>query len=118
MKKINTTLLILGLLGTAINWSCEKSIVPEEKNESIDEQKKLRLSDMLSNQIVIDWSLIAFEAVGGAAEPHALLAFTETVPPVDPAVVVMDVDVELPDQPEGNVHVYEVAPLTATIEYV
>jgi hypothetical protein len=74
MKQINKTLIILAILASAINWSCEKSIVPNEKNGSIDEQKKLRASDMLSNQIVIDWSNTAFEAVGGAAEPHALLA--------------------------------------------
>ena len=74
MKHINRSLIILGLLVSAINWSCEKSIISEEKNVSIDQQKKLRISDTYSNQIVIDWSNTAFEAVGGAAEPHALLA--------------------------------------------
>jgi hypothetical protein len=38
------------------------------------------------------------------------------LPPVFPAVVVIDVDVELPLHPEGKVHVYDVAPLTAAIE--
>jgi hypothetical protein len=38
-------------------------------------------------------------------EPHELLAMTEIVPPVGPAVAVMDVEVELPLHPEGNVHV-------------
>ena len=58
------------------------------------------------------------ESVLAVPDPQALLAFTEIVPPADPAVVVMEVEVELPDQPDGNVQVYEVAPLTAATEYV
>ena len=38
-------------------------------------------------------------------DPHELLAVTETVPPDALAVAVMDVEVELPVQPEGIVHV-------------
>ena len=37
--------------------------------------------------------------------PHELFATTEMVPPADPATAVMDVEVELPVQPAGNVHV-------------
>jgi len=37
--------------------------------------------------------------------PHALEAVTEMVPPFEPAVASIDVEVELPLQPEGNVHV-------------
>jgi len=37
--------------------------------------------------------------------PHELLAVTEIVPPVAPATAVIDVEVELPVQPEGRVHV-------------
>jgi hypothetical protein len=37
--------------------------------------------------------------------PHELLAVTEIVPPVAPAVAVIDVDVELPLHPDGKVHV-------------
>jgi hypothetical protein len=37
--------------------------------------------------------------------PQALFALTEMVPPALPAVVEIDVVEELPDQPEGNVHV-------------
>ena len=31
-------------------------------------------NDKLSNKLVIDWSNVAYEAGGGATEPHALLA--------------------------------------------
>ena len=48
-------------------------------------------------------------------EPHELFAVTEISPPVAPAVAVIDVVVEVPLHPDGNVHVYEVAPLTADI---
>ena len=37
--------------------------------------------------------------------PHELLAVTEIVPPVAPAVEVIDVEVELPLHPDGKVHV-------------
>ena len=37
--------------------------------------------------------------------PHELLAVTEIVPPVAPATAVIDVEVELPVQPVGKVHV-------------
>jgi hypothetical protein len=50
--------------------------------------------------------------------PQELFATTEIFPPVLPAVAVIDVEVEEPVHPEGRVHVYEVAPLTAAIEYV
>ena len=43
---------------------------------------------------------------------------TETVPPVAVGVTVMLLVVLLPVHPGGNVHVYEVAPGTATTEYV
>ena len=40
-----------------------------------------------------------------AEEPQELFAVTEMVPPLDPAVVVIDVEVELPLHPDGNVQV-------------
>ena len=39
-------------------------------------------------------------------------------PPVEFEVADILVVVDVPDHPPGNAHVYEVAPLTATIEYV
>ena len=46
-------------------------------------------------------------------EPHALFAATEIFPLPAPAVAVIDVVAELPLHPEGKVHVYEAAPVTA-----
>ena len=37
-------------------------------------------------------------------EPHALFAFT-VISPLEPAVAVIEADVELPVHPEGKVHV-------------
>ncbi len=45
--------------------------------------------------------------------PHELSAVTEMVPPVEPAVALIDVKVGVPLHPEGKLHVYEVAPDTA-----
>ena len=49
--------------------------------------------------------LTATDKVLAALEPQLLFAFTEIVPPADPAVAVIEVVVEVPLQPEGNVHV-------------
>jgi len=50
--------------------------------------------------------------------PQALLAVTETVPPLAPTTVMIVLVVDVPDQPFGSVHVYDVAPLTAGTEKV
>ena len=46
---------------------------------------------------------------------HELLAATETVPPIAPAVAAIDVEEELPLHPDGKDQLYEVAPETADI---
>jgi hypothetical protein len=51
-------------------------------------------------------------------EPQVLFAITVIFPLVALAVVAILFDELVPVQPDGNVQVYEVAPLTADIEYV
>ena len=41
----------------------------------------------------------------GELAPHELFAVTDTVPPVDPTVVVIEFVEDDPVQPEGSVHV-------------
>ena len=48
--------------------------------------------------------------------PQKPLAVTDIVPPLAPAVAPMLSTVELPVQVPGNVHVYDVAPLTGATE--
>ena len=52
----------------------------------------------------------------GVLAPQELFAVTDIVPPEVLGVPVIDDVVELPDQPEGKVQVYEVAPATAEME--
>jgi hypothetical protein len=59
--------------------------------------------------------MVTFNDVA-ALVPQVLLALTEIIPPDAPTVIVIDVLVELPDQPDGRLQVYDVAPLTAAIE--
>ena len=47
--------------------------------------------------------------------PQELFAVTDIVPPLAPAVAVIEVVVDDPLHPEGNVQVYDVAPDTASM---
>jgi hypothetical protein len=47
-----------------------------------------------------------------------LLAATDRFPLVAPTIALIDVEAEVPVHPEGKVHIYEVAPVTAEILYV
>ena len=49
--------------------------------------------------------LIVTASVAADELPHVLLAVTETVPPLEPAVVLMLLVVEVPVQPPGSDHV-------------
>jgi hypothetical protein len=62
--------------------------------------------------------LTVMVAVLAALVPQLFTAVTEMVPPDVPAVVVIEFVVDVPDHPEGSVHVYDVAPVTAATEYV
>ena len=48
----------------------------------------------------------------GELDPHALFATTEKVPPGETAIHEIEFVVELQLQPDGTVHVYDVAPIT------
>ena len=50
--------------------------------------------------------------------PQEFTATTDTLPDVVPTVVLIELLVEDPVHPDGNVHMYDVAPLTALTEYV
>ena len=54
----------------------------------------------------------------GLLLPQLFTATTDTVPPDDPVVVTMLLVVEVPVHPDGNDHIYEVAPDTALTEQV
>jgi hypothetical protein len=57
-------------------------------------------------------------SVCGALLPQELFAVTVIFPEVELAVVVMLFVVDVPVQPPGKVHVYDVAPATELTEYV
>lgn len=44
-------------------------------------------------------------SVDADEEPQALFAVTVIFPPDVPAVALIELDVDVPDQPDGNVHV-------------
>ena len=77
MKRIKT-LLIIGAAFSMINLSCKKNIVPENETTLSSKNKQFhgkgKYNDILSNSVIIEWSNVAFEAVGGAAEGHFVLA--------------------------------------------
>ena len=51
----------------------------------------------------------------GLVQPFAL-ATTVILPPADPTTVVIELVVDVPVHPFGNVQLYELAPLTGVIE--
>ena len=48
--------------------------------------------------------------------PQEFCALTVIFPLAEPAVALIELDVEVPVHPEGNVQLYAVAPLTGVIE--
>ncbi len=76
MNNSSKHLIIIALVLTFLNVSCNKMIDPEnERSVTTEEQKKHLVNDVLSNQVLIDWNLVAFEVAGnGAPDAHALLA--------------------------------------------
>jgi hypothetical protein len=64
----------------------------------------------LASELIV---LTPFDAF--AELPQPLLAFTRIFPPFDDAVTEIVFFVEVPIQPLGSVHVYDVAPATGLI---
>jgi hypothetical protein len=54
--------------------------------------------------------------VCGILLPQPLFAVTETLPLFAPTIAVIEVVADVPVHPVGNVHVYDVAPVTGLIE--
>src|SRR5688572_33039493 len=69
MKRIRTSLVILGFGLSLFTVSCKKEDVSVYKKG-----KEAHVPDMLSNRVILDWNYIDFLAQGGAAMQHALLA--------------------------------------------
>src|SRR5882672_5630362 len=64
--------LALTLVLSIISTSCKKETLPG--NEPVVSSQQDNALVLLPNDVIIEWSNIAFEAAGGAAEVHTLLA--------------------------------------------
>jgi hypothetical protein len=65
---------------------------------SVEDTVTILFSAKLEETVTVTANVLA------ALDPHVLFAVTEIVP-LAPAVVVIDAEVEVPDQPDGKVHV-------------
>lgn len=68
MNRITKTFIVLGFILSITTLSCRKEFLPDGWHG------KGHVKDMLSNEIILEWSNAAFEAAGGASEGHPLLA--------------------------------------------
>jgi len=74
MNRIIKIWITLGLVLSIITLSCKKDIRPDNETALSSRHDDGRAQDMLSNKVIIEWSNVAFEAAGGAAEGHPVLA--------------------------------------------
>ena len=79
MKHLTKTWLILELILSFLVVSCKKDMLSEANtlsNQQDDRSAQDMLSDRmkLSNEVIIDWSNLAYESSGGYLEGHPLLA--------------------------------------------
>ena len=70
----------------------------------LPEQMLPELFDAMDTEGDTEEDEVTAKVVAGLL-PHALTATTEIVPEEDPAVVVIELVAEVPDQPEGSVQV-------------
>src|SRR4028119_562654 len=68
MNRITRIFIVLTFIVSITTLSCRKEFLPDWWHD------KGHVNDKLSNQIILEWSNAAFEAAGGAAEGHPLLA--------------------------------------------
>jgi len=79
MKQLTKTWLIVGLTLSLFIVSCKKDMLTDNEAASSGQQNNRSAQDMfsdkmrLSNEVIIDWSNIAYETAGGAMEGHPLL---------------------------------------------
>lgn len=75
MSRIKTNCLLLFALISLSTISCKKDLrSPAEMDAQNRNQVPGYDVDPLPNNVIIDWSIAAFDAAGGAAEAHPLLA--------------------------------------------
>jgi hypothetical protein len=72
-KLLSAVTMTLGLVLSIIT-SCKKETLPDNETAISSQQNNVQVQDKLSNKIIIEWNNTAFEAAGGAAEGHPLLA--------------------------------------------
>jgi hypothetical protein len=74
MNRITKALIFLGLVLSIITLSCKKESIPDNEPAFSSRHDDSHNDDNLSNKVIIEWSNIAWEAAGGAAEGHPPLA--------------------------------------------
>ena len=72
MNRTNQIFVFLGLVLFTATLSCKKETLPGK--ETVASSQQDNAIALLPNDVIIEWSNIAFEAAGGAAEAHTLLA--------------------------------------------
>ena len=67
MKRINLTFAILGLVLSIVTLSCKKETLPG--NEPVESSQQDNAIVLLPNEVIIEWSNIAFETADGLSPP-------------------------------------------------
>ena len=78
MNRITKTRIISGLIFSFLALSCKKNVLPDNEStlssRSNSAPTNEQFNDILSNSVILEWSIVAFEAAGGAAEAHPTYA--------------------------------------------
>ena len=77
MNRIIKTSIISGLI-SFLALSCKKNTLPDNEStlssRSNNAPANEQFNDLLSNSVILEWSIVAFDAAGGAAEAHPTYA--------------------------------------------